>query len=270
MNQVARHILHAHNSREFEQTGEREGLEQSIARLCPDMSAEARRRVSRQIARGLDIFGREAINLGIQDLVTFESRLKHTPVQAMGYPASLRQTLQNAVRYLHVAARDGSSADLRQVLNIKRRRRNLYVAAEPLPMTPAQAGASAPKASTTDAKADPAASREQNKKKYADTPETGMPAAPTLADVDGVIDRLAALQAKIGTWDAQTQREVITMLVETFSDRAVLQLLAAVPGGFRQPVSEPADVPERPCVSAVARRVLTDALVSRRASLPQP
>ncbi len=270
MREEARYSLHGNDSREFEQTGERHGLEQSIARVSPNLTAEARRRVSRQIGRGIDIFGREAINLGIQDLVTFESRLKNTPVQAAGYPASLRQTLQNAVRYLHVAARDGSQADLRRVLYIKRRRRNMHVDAEPLPMTSARAGAPAPEAPLTRAKVDLAASREQNKKKQASTPETGIPTAPTLADVDGVIDRLAALQAKIAAWDAQTEREVIKMLVETFSDTAVLQLLAAVPGGYRQAVSEPADVPERPSVSAVARRVLTDALVSRRASLPQP
>jgi hypothetical protein len=227
-------LLHARTGQEFEQTGERARLEQFIARVCPDMTGEARRRISRQIARGLDAFGREAINLGIEDLFAFESRLKHTPVQMIGFPASLKQTLQNAVRYLHVAAREGSASDLDGVLHIKRRRRNLDVEAEPLPMTSAGNG---PTESTTVGPRAGAVSRptkEQNKKMAVRQPEGDLPAAPTLADVDGVIDRLAALQRKVGTWDARTAHEVIGMFVESFGDTAVLQLLAALPDGYRQ------------------------------------
>ena len=215
----------------------------------------------------MNVFGREAINLGIDDLRAFESRLRATPVEAMGYPTSLKTAVQNAVRYLHVAAREGTAEDLRAVLHIKRRRRTLDADAEPLPVTPAGRVASRARQGAH-ARPTPGhgGSKEQNVKDASPLSARGADgsAGRTLAEVDGVIDRLAALQTKIGAWTAETEREVVSMLVATFSDRAVLQLLAAVPAGYRQPVQDASPLPDRPDVSTIARRVLVEMLVARR------
>lgn len=264
------YILHADSSDAFERTGERARLDQYMTRVSSTMSACARRRVSRQIARGLDILGREAINLGVHDLATFEIRLKNTRFDAMGYPSSIKQTLQNAVRHLHVAAREGSQADLRRVLHIKRRGPNMRTDAEALPVVPKRPSASARKGAASRVGALHCPAAEQNGKIRVRSGVTRMPQDPTMADLDGVIDRLADLQQKIGAWDAQTERQVIGMLLETFSDAAVLQLLATVPGGYRQPVADPDAIPAQPSVGDVARRVLLDLLVSRRSHPPTP
>jgi len=109
--------------------------------------------------------------------------------------------------------------------------------------------------------------REQNATIDGATNTSGLPATPTIADVDAVVAQLAALQRKLGHWTPETRRQVVGLLLETLSDTAVLYLVDAVPGGYRRPVTHASALPAEPSVADVARQALADALVERHAAV---
>ena len=259
--------VHAPDRQAFVQNGERERQDRAFARLCPAMRAEARQRITRQIGRALEVFGRDVLNNALHDLDEFEARLKMTPLAAYGYRPSMAQTVQNAVRYLYVAARDGDHEDLQAVLHRKSRRRHAQ-GAEPLPVTPAdEVGAHVRDAAAGSQTGGCGNLREQNATIDGATNTSGLPATPTIADVDAVVAQLAALQRKLGSWTPETRRQVIGLLLETLEDRAVLHLVDAVPGGYRRPVTHASALPAEPSVADVARQALADALVERHAAV---
>lgn len=255
--------LHARSRCEFAQNGERARLERYLARVCPDMTAAARQRVTRQIARGLDVFGRDVINDAIDDVESFEIRLNATRFRANGYPDSLAQSVLNAVRYLHVAARDGDARDLRRVLYRKRPARHRCGDLPPFSITPADLTDARQRYSLADqAATSPLAPAQQNNKDRG-AAAAHLSASLTLADVEPLIAQLARLLRKAGAWDADRAHRVIGMLLDTLSDRAVIELLAAVPEGHRRPVAPPSGRPVQPTVADLARDALRDVLIDR-------
>lgn len=238
--------LYADTAKEFQQSGQAQAFRDWLSRNRSDLSAAAQQALVRHLARAIDAFGAEAINAALDDLPTFERRLRMTVDVEPGIPSYATKHWKRAVRHFYAAAHGLNDREVQQLLALPRQTlaKARRMGAEPIPVQQSHAP-----------------QQQTNRREAESGAGSNVPTPPTIAQLVKATRTTWRTLVRAGDTQPETPDQLIEAQLSCLSTQAKVQLLTeeevlaeTVPVSADESV-RPVDLMDRALAQVLHRRL---------------